>query len=93
MFSRTLSAGTRLNAWKTKPILVRRSLVSAASDSPARSVPASQAAPAVGRSRPAAQCSNVLLPDPDGPITAVNVPPQKSMLTPSRARTAPLPWP
>ena len=30
--------------------------------------------PEVGRSRPAADCSSVDLPDPEGPMTAVNVP-------------------
>ena len=30
--------------------------------------------PEVGRSSPAATCRNVLLPDPDGPMIAVNEP-------------------
>ncbi|GAB3804208.1 hypothetical protein GCM10027605_27760 [Micromonospora zhanjiangensis] len=45
--------------------------------------------PAVGRSRPAAQCNRVDLPEPDGPITAVNVPAAKSTLTSSSAVTGP----
>ena len=45
MFSRTFNADTRLNAWKTKPIRVRRSFVNAVSDIFARSVPASHTVP------------------------------------------------
>jgi len=41
----------------------------------------------VGWSRPAAQCRKVLLPDPDGPITAVKEPRAKPMLTLSSATT------
>ena len=39
-------------------------------------------------------CSNVLLPEPDGPITAVNVPVANAAVTPRRARTqlSPLPY-
>ena len=77
-----------MKAWKTKPTLDRRSLVSLFSDSRARSCPASRTVPEVGRSKPAAQCSSVLLPDPDGPITAVNECRANSALTPSSARTA-----
>src|SRR4029453_14162410 len=44
--------------------------------------------PEVGRSSPAAQCSNVLLPDPDGPITAVKLPLASPTLTSSSAVTA-----
>ena len=88
MFSLTLSAGTRLKAWNTKPMRLRRCLVNAVSDSRARSVPASHTVPALGRSSPAAQCSRVLLPDPDGPMTAVKVPAKKSRSPVSSARTA-----
>ncbi len=49
--------------------------------------------PEVGRSSPAADCSSVDLPEPDGPITAVNVPRAKSSVTPSSARTTPSPEP
>ena len=37
-------------------------------------MPASATVPEVGRSSPAATCRNVLLPDPDGPMIAVNEP-------------------
>ena len=39
------------------------------------------------------QCISVDLPDPDGPITAVNRPRSNSTLTPSSARTATSPVP
>jgi hypothetical protein len=46
---------------------------------------ASRTVPEVGRSSPAAQCSNVLLPDPDGPVTAVKEYRPNSTLTSSRS--------
>ena len=49
--------------------------------------------PLLGRSRPAAQCRKVLLPDPEGPITAVKVLRGKVRLMLSRAVTAPRPLP
>ena len=49
--------------------------------------------PDVSVSRPAVQCSSVDLPDPDGPMIAVNRPPSKSTVTPSRARTSVCSWP
>jgi hypothetical protein len=55
---------------------------------------AGQLARPVAVSSPARQCSSVDLPEPDGPITAVNDPVAISMLTPSSAVTAagPLPY-
>ena len=75
MFCSTVSDGSRLNAWKTKPMRSRRSAVRFASLRPPTSTPPSRTAPDVGESRPAAQCRNVLLPEPDGPMTAVKLPP------------------
>jgi hypothetical protein len=43
--------------------------------------------PSVGRSSPAAHCSSVLLPDPDGTITAVKIPDGTPTVTPSSATT------
>src|SRR5947209_9178042 len=50
--------------------------------------------PSLRLSRPARQCISVDLPDPDGPITAVNRAFTMSRLTSSRARTAvgPVPY-
>ena len=39
------------------------------------------------------QCMSVDLPEPDGPMMAVNWPAAKSMSTPSRARTSVSPVP
>ena len=50
-------------------------------------------AAAVGASSPAAQCRNVLLPEPDGPMTAVKLPLRSPSVTRSRATTAPSPRP
>src|SRR3712207_2143997 len=93
MFWATVSEGSRLKAWKTNPIRSRRRIVSRRSLSPASSVSPSVTVPDVGRSSPAATCRKVLLPDPDGPMIAVNDPRANPTLTPSRATTAPSPWP
>jgi hypothetical protein len=87
MFSSTVRAPIRLNAWKMNPIRARRSSVSLVSDSRDSSVSPIQTRPEVGRSRPAAVCSRVLLPEPDGPITAVKVPRPNVASTPASATT------
>ena len=50
-------------------------------------------APEVKLSSPARQCSSVDLPEPDGPMIAVNLPVSNDMVTPSRARTWASPMP
>src|SRR3954451_13998102 len=66
----------------------RRSLSRERSTSPSATVPD------VGRSSPAAMLRNVLLPEPEGPMMAVNDPRGSATLTLSSATTAPspLPW-
>src|SRR6478736_1156806 len=51
-------------------------------------------APLVSSSSPARQCISVLLPEPDGPMIAVNLLRSNATVTPSRARTSlsPLPY-
>ena len=93
MFSRAVRVGTRLKDWKTKPICSRRNRVSFLSDSPPSWVSPSQICPEVGVSSAAQQCISVDLPEPDGPITAVNSPVAMSSVTPSSARTSALPLP
>ena len=93
MFSEAVSVGMRLNAWNTNPTLSRRRVVSAFSDSVVRSTSPIRTLPEVGVSRPAMQCSRVDLPDPDGPMIAVNSAAAKSTETPRRAWTAASPWP
>ena len=93
MFSSAVSTGTRLKAWKTKPILSRRSRVRSPSSSLPISVPSMSTVPSVGLSRPASTCISVDLPDPDGPMIAVNVPGAMSSETPRSALTAASPSP
>jgi hypothetical protein len=82
-----------LKDWKTKPIRRRRSTVSRFSASRPISVSPIQTWPEVGRSTPAATCSSVVFPDPEGPMTAVNARAGKPMLTPASAVTGRLPPP
>ncbi|MDH6546885.1 hypothetical protein M2162_000982 [Streptomyces sp. SAI-041] len=88
VFCATVSVSSRLYCWNTNPTRPRRNLVSSASPPPVSSVPSTRTIPLSGRSRPAAHCSSVDLPDPDGPITAVKVPRPRLRVTPSRAVTA-----
>ena len=74
MFSSAVSTGTRLKAWKTKPSRSRRSRVRPASSSLESSSPSSTTEPEVGLSSPASRCMSVDLPEPDGPMIAVNWP-------------------
>src|SRR5664279_756994 len=87
MFSIAVSVGTRLNAWKTNPMRSRRILVSSLSPSLVRSASPMYTSPDVASSSAARQCMSVDLPDPDGPMMAVNWPGRNSTVTPSRAAT------
>ncbi len=93
MFSRALSVGSRLKAWKMKPIRSRRSCVSFLSFSPVISVSSRWIWPLVTVSRPARQCISVDLPEPEGPMIAVNWPLMMSTSTSSRATTRVSPEP
>src|SRR5690606_16699713 len=92
-FCSTVSDGSRLNDWKTKPRRLRRSSVSSFSFMPVISVPPRRTDPADGRSSPAAHCRKVDLPDPDGPMTAVKVPRGRVRSMPARACTVSAPRP
>ena len=89
-----VSVGSRLNCWKMKPTLSRRSLVRPASPSPVTVVSPMCTVPRVTESSPARQCISVDLPEPDGPMIAVNRPRSNSALTPRSATTcaSPLPY-
>ena len=52
MFSRTVSTGTRLKLWNTKPIFRRRKMVRASSFRAKMSLPSTVTVPEVGRSSP-----------------------------------------
>ncbi len=96
MFCSAVSDGNEVEGLEHEADAVsRRTLLSASSSRLARSRRhRGGRVPAVGRSRPAAQCRNVLLPDPDGPITAVNDPRANPKETSRRAATLlpPLPY-
>ena len=87
MFSIALRVGTRLNAWKMKPRLSRRSRVSRLSSRADRSTSPMNTEPEVAVSSPAMQCISVDLPDPDGPMIAVNWPRSNAHDTASSATT------
>jgi len=93
MFSSAVSVGTRLNAWKMKPILSRRSNVRRLSSSLERSVSPMKTLPELSESSPATVCIRVDLPEPLGPMIAVNSWAWKSTVTASRAVTAASPCP
>ena len=93
MFCAAVSDGSRLNDWNTNPTRWRRKRASRRSPMPVSSVPPIRTEPRSGRSRPAAHCSSVVLPDPEGPMIAVNVPGSKPSEMSSSARTVPSPRP
>ncbi len=92
-FSSAVRTGSRLKNWKTKPSLLRRSSVNAASSRPVISSPSRTTVPDVGMSRPARMCIRVDLPDPEGPMIAVNLPRAKPVETSTSASTAASPSP
>jgi hypothetical protein len=53
-----------------KPTLAARQRASSPSDKPSMRAPATRISPPSGRSMPPTRLSKVVLPDPDGPITA-----------------------
>ncbi len=87
MFSMAVSVGSRLKAWKMKPILSRRSWVRCLSLRVDSSVSPIRTEPEEKESRPATQCMSVDLPEPEGPMMAVNSPCRKSTVTWSSATT------
>ncbi len=93
MFSRAVSVGRRLKAWKMNPMWSRRSWVSCLSLRPTSSVSPMVEEPELTVSRPAMQCMRVDLPEPEGPMMAVNSPWGKATLTSSRATTRVSPSP
>ena len=92
-FSFADSEGIRLYCWKMKPSRSRRSSVRSFFDSCDRSVSPMYADPLVSRSSPATHCMSVLLPEPDGPMIAVNWRSGKVTVTPASACTAASPVP
>ncbi len=93
MFSSAVRVGSRLKAWKMKPTLSRRSRVSCRSPSEPSSTSPMRVEPEEIVSRPAMQCMSVDLPEPDGPMIAVNSARRNSTDTASRAATRVSPCP
>ena len=76
-----------------KPIRSRRSRVSSVSRRIEILRPPTKTAPEVAVSRPDRMCIMVDLPEPDGPMMAVNSASPKSTVTSSSARTSVSPLP
>src|SRR5690625_5500314 len=73
IFSSAVKVGTKLKDWKIKPRRSRRIDVVSLSFNPDKLVSPINAEPDDARSRPAIVCINVDLPEPDGPMIAVNL--------------------
>ena len=80
--------GTRLNDWKTKPTRRRRIMVSSVSSRRVISVSPSHTRPLEAESSPAMMCMSVDLPEPLGPMIAVNSPRRRPIERSSSAVTA-----
>ena len=93
MFCSAVNIGSRLKLWKMNPMSRRRSNVSWLSFMRVRSSPLNMMCPPVAQSSPANVCINVDLPEPEGPIIAVNFPFSKATLTPRNACTVLFPEP
>ena len=93
MFSLAFSVGIRLNAWNTKPRCSRRTRVSWRSLRRAELDVTDEHLAGGQRVEPGEAVQSVLLPLPDGPITAVKRPSGIATSTPSRARTVVEPEP
>jgi len=93
MFSSAVSVGSRLNCWKTNPTRLRRRSASPLSDNPVSRVSPIHTSPVSTVSSPASACMSVDLPDPDGPMMAVNRPRRMSTEMSSSATTAVAPVP
>ena len=93
MFSSAVRTGSRLKNWNTKPTWRRRRSVSSRSPIVVISRSSTATCPEVGRSSPARMCMSVDLPEPEGPMTAVNWPAGTSRDTPPSACTAASPSP
>jgi hypothetical protein len=90
-FWNTLSTDTRLKLWKMKPMVFKRSAVSARSDSLLVSLPVTSTVPEVGVSTHPIRFSSVVLPLPEGPAMDRNSPSATSNETPRRAGTVTVP--
>ena len=86
-FSRAVSDGTRLKAWKTKPTVRWRYVLIAVPLSFSTDVPATRTVPSVGRRIPPRTDSNEVFPHPEGPSSTTSSPALASRSRPSIGRT------
>ena len=77
MFCAAVNMGSRLKFWNTNPMVLRLSNVSSLSFMAVMSCPSTSTVPDVTVSSPESVCINVDLPDPLGPMIAVNLPRSK----------------
>ena len=93
VFSTAVSSGTSIPCWKTNPRDWRRSWARPSlerlSTLTTRSGRPSSMLPESAERIPDRQCSRVVFPDPDGPMTATDWPAGMAMSTWSRARVVP----
>src|SRR5512143_551831 len=84
-FSSAVIPLTRLNCWKMKPNVLRRTSVRNRSGRLVMSRPESTIRPDVGRAMHPMMPRRVVLPEPLGPLKTVTFPDCREQLTPSRA--------
>ena len=92
-FSWAESNGINPNDWNTKPILCRRISTMSASFNLARSSQSNSTVPELGRSSPESRFNNVVLPEPERPVTARKSPRSTVKLMVAKAVTAVSPEP
>ena len=80
-FSFAVNTGTRLYAWKTKPIFFNLKSMISLGPKFEMLILSIITSPLVGVSSPPIRFNNVVLPQPDGPIIAVNSPFSNSIVT------------
>ena len=81
MFSKPVSVSSRLESWKMKPRSSRRNFANARERRPVMSRPSTRMCPLVTVSMVATQFSSVVLPEPDGPMTAMLSPARMAKFT------------
>jgi hypothetical protein len=90
-FSAAVNPANRLKSWNTYPMARRRSRARSSRDIEDSGRPATNTSPAVADSNAPAMVSNVLLPEPLGPITATIRPASTDRSTSRRACTSSTP--
>ncbi len=92
-FSAAVRKGTSPASWLTSPTLSAGSGPARRGRGPRPPCPRTTTSPSVGRSSPASRRRSVVLPEPDGPVTAVSLPPPKVAVSSASAVRAAAPSP